>query len=295
MSEYNQFCMHISQIAVKAMLYEVSATPKPGLVDRNNSGAHSDMDFYSFMASSSVMPVTFYRCALAGFEFRDQNMRGLLNMIRPIGIKGEKMMFSATNGANTHKGLIFSLGLISAASGYVYGKSRVLPINPEEICHTVSSMAEGITERELGHVQNIEKQTYGELLYKKYGIKGIRGEAEKGFPTVLKTGLPVLNRLTDEKLLSFNDMLVQTLLSIMAEAEDSNVIGRNGPEALEYVKASAEAVLKTGGMLTEEGKKSVYKLDDEFIKRNISPGGSADLLAITIMLYFVQKLENTEC
>ena len=78
----------------------------------------------------------------------------------------------------------------------------------------------------------------------------------------------------------------------MAEAEDSNIIGRNGPAAIEYVKVSARKALEAGGMLKEEGKKIVYEMDEEFIKRNISPGGSADLLAITIMLYFMQSHEK---
>lgn len=289
---FNEFCIHISQTAIKSMLYEVAATPKPGLVDRSNSGAHSDMNFYTFMASSSVLHFTFYECALAGLNHGQRNIRELLDAIRPIGARGEHMMFSATSGINTHKGLIFSLGIISAAAGYIYGRNNNMTIEPDEVCHIVTAMTEGITDRELMHIGKKEKLTYGEHLFKEYGIKGIRGEVEAGFPTVLTIGLPALEELMDDGSANLNDILVQVLLNIMTEAEDSNVIGRNGLEALEYVKTSARMALEAGGMLSEEGRKIIYKQDEEFIKRNISPGGSADLLAITMMLYFMKNHEK---
>lgn len=292
LGEFNEFCIHISQTAIKSMLYEVAATPKPGLVDRSNSGAHLDMNFYTFMASSSVLPFTFYECALAGLNFEKRDIRDLLDIIRPIGLRGEHMMFSATSGINTHKGLIFSLGVISAAAGYIYGKNKNMTIEPYEVCHVLTEMTEGITDRELMHIEKKEKLTYGEYLFKEYGIRGIRGEVESGFPIVQNVGLPVLERLINDGSANLNDILVHTLLNIMAEAEDSNVIGRNGLTALEYVKISAKMALKAGGMLTEEGREIIYKLDEEYIKRNISPGGSADLLAITIMLYFMKNHEK---
>lgn len=85
------------------------------------------------------------------------------------------------------------------------------------------------------------------------------------------------------KTLHFNDILVQTLLYLMTVNEDTNIVARNNLETLEWVRRYANQILISGGMLTKEGMKVVYEMDREFIRRNISPGGSADLLAVTVM------------
>lgn len=282
-------CVEIAELTIKSMNYELSATPKPGLVDRRNSGAHKDMDFFSFMSSSAVLFNTFYTCALMGMEFKSHDYYELLKRLRPVGIRGEKKMYKATNGINTHKGLIFSLGIIAAAAGSLSGKHKEKGyINAEDICKRVSDIAQGISGRELFNLKKDYNLTYGEKLFLTYGTKGIRGEVENGFSTVLKYGLPVMKAYVKEK--DFNNVLVQVLLKLMSETDDSNVLGRNGPDALIYVKNSAKEALKLGGAFTCRGMHYIKELDEEFIKKNISPGGSADLLAVTIMLYL---LENT--
>lgn len=283
-----KFCEDISEIAINSMLLEVSATPKPGLVDRNNSGAHKDMDFYTFMKSSASQVHTFYKCALEGLKFEGKDKRELLKLIRPIGIEGENKMFKATNGVNTHKGLIFSLGVIAAATGLQYRETQK-NMKAEDICHKVTEIAEGIVSRELGNLKNKEALTYGEKLFKNHGIKGIRGEVESGFPTVRDYSLPLLKELMEGKE-SINDNLVQVLLHLMTVVEDVNILGRHGIEQLEYTKMAAKEALVLGGIFTEKGREKILKLDEEFIKKNISPGGAADLLAVTLMLYFLENL-----
>lgn len=288
MSFDTKFCEDISEIAINSMLLEVSATPKPGLVDRNNSGAHKDMDFYTFMKSSASQVHTFYKCALEGLKFEGKDKRELLKLIRPIGIEGENKMFKATNGVNTHKGLIFSLGVIAAATGLQYRETQK-NMKAEDICHKVTEIAEGIVSRELGNLKNKEALTYGEKLFKNHGIKGIRGEVEAGFPTVRDYSLPLLKELMEGKE-SINDNLVQVLLHLMTVVEDVNILGRHGIEQLEYTKMAAKEALVLGGIFTEKGREKILKLDEEFIKKNISPGGAADLLAVTLMLYFLENL-----
>lgn len=288
MSFDTKFCEDISEIAINSMLLEVSATPKPGLVDRNNSGAHKDMDFYTFMKSSASQVHTFYKCALEGLKFEGKDKRELLKLIRPIGIEGENKMLKATNGVNTHKGLIFSLGVIAAATGLQYRETQK-NMKAEDICHKVTEIAEGIVSRELGNLKNKEALTYGEKLFKNHGIKGIRGEVESGFPTVRDYSLPLLKELMEGKE-SINDNLVQVLLHLMTVVEDVNILGRHGIEQLEYTKMAAKEALVLGGIFTEKGREKILKLDEEFIKKNISPGGAADLLAVTLMLYFLENL-----
>ncbi|SDJ97332.1 triphosphoribosyl-dephospho-CoA synthase CitG [Natronincola ferrireducens] len=291
MSKDFDVCEYISELALKSMLYEVSTTPKPGLVDRNNPGAHNDMDFFSFMASSGALAYTFYKCALAGLKFQGVDIKGLLHELRPIGIEGEEKMFRATKGINTHKGLIFSLGLIAAAAGLYYRETKSLPMNAGDICNRIKEMTEGISNKELGNTQEATALTYGEKLFRKYGIKGIRGEVEAGFPTVRCYGLPILRDLMKQNR-NINDSLVQVLFHLMTVTEDSNVLGRHDWEALDYVKTTATEVLEMGGMFTERGKNKIIEIDKEFIKKNISPGGSADLLAVTIMFYLLETSDE---
>ncbi len=92
----------IGALAIEAMLYEVTCTPSPGLVDRVNSGAHQDMDFYSFMASSAALSMPMTRCAQAGI-LHEGSLEALLPVLRIIGLEGEQAMFAATQGVNTQK------------------------------------------------------------------------------------------------------------------------------------------------------------------------------------------------
>lgn len=287
----NNICEYISKCAVESMLYEVSATPKPGLVDRCNSGAHKDMDFFSFMSSSAALSQYFFKCAEKGLAFNSQDGMELLYQLRGIGIEAENKMYHATGGVNTHKGLIFSLGIICAAAT-CFSSDYSWPLSVEEICHKISQMTQGITERELVNIKKEGKLTSGEKLYKQYGIKGIRGEVEEGFITVRQISLPVFLELMNKNQGGINDNLVQVLLHLMTVTEDTNVLARHDLDTLQYVKVCALHALESGGILTGEGRQYIQQMDADFIERNISPGGSADLLAVTIMFYFLTERIN---
>jgi len=280
----NELCEMIRRNAVTSLLYEVSATPKPGLVDRLNQGAHKDMDFFSFMASSAALSPYFYQCAIKGAEFHENNLEILFVSLRPLGLAAEKAMYQATGGVNTHKGLVFSMGIICAAAATCFIKACGDKPDAEEICGVVSLMTQGICARELDSMGKKHTLTHGEKIYKKYGVRGIRGEVEDGFPTVRSCSLPVFTRLIAMNRYSFNDILVQTLLHIMAVNEDTNVLARQDWDTLDYVRNYAGKVLDAGGILTPEGAEMVYKMDRDFIARNVSPGGAADLLAVTVIL-----------
>lgn len=284
-----EFIETIETTALKSILFEAAAAPKPGLVDRNNSGAHKDMDFFTFMASSASLAWLFGECAMEGLSYSLQVYRGLLKKIRPIGQKAEKRMFQATGGVNTHKGLIFSLGIICAAAGSIYRDRGDYVFKSHKIVSRVKEMVEGISEREFKDLDKKKTLTTGERLYLQYGVKGIRGQAESGFSNVMEVSLVVLKELLRQGSLGFNDILVQVLLHIMTVAEDSNVIGRHGMEMLDYVHECAGKALAAGGMMTEAGKKYVHEMDRDFTDKGISPGGSADLLAVTIMLYLLES------
>ena len=121
----------------------------------------------------------------------------------------------------------------------------------------------------------------------RYGVTGVRGEVESGFATVCQHGLPVYRRRRREGT-SVNDALCDTLLHLVAVDMDTNILGRHGMEALRYAQAAAKSVLRLGGMRTPAGRHALEALDEDFIARWISPGGSADLIAVTHFLYEVE-------
>lgn len=284
----HDFCTYVANLSIKSMLYEVSATPKPGLVDRNNSGAHMDMDFFTFMDSSSVLYSYFYDCAKAGANFREDNYVLLLKIIRPMGINAEIDMFRVTKGVNTHKGMIFSLGIINAALGSLFKDYKSMEYSSKIVTRRVMNIAKGITE-ELEEDNAEDKYTYGEKLFKRHGIKGIRGEVEAGFPTVVDVSLPIFQSLVEKKIYSINDMIIHTLLHLIKSTEDSNILGRHNMDILDYTQNQAKEALEIGGYLTPRGRCFLRAMDSDFIEKNISPGGAADLLAITLMFYFMEN------
>ena len=281
-----EFCEKISNLAIKSILYEVAASPKPGLVDRINSGAHRDMDFFTFLNSTSVLSSYFYKCTEAGLSFKNNNYIELLENIRPFGIKAEKDMFNATGGINTHKGIIFSAGIVASAAGSLYSRGRDIGLN--DIIERIKEITRGIAD-ELESIIDKENHTYGETLFIKYGVKGIRGEVEEGFATVVKFSYPIFKKLLEDGAHQINDILVQTLLHLIQNTQDSNILGRLDMDALKLVQEQAKEAIELGGIFTEKGKEFIKEMDKTFIEKNISPGGSADLLAVTMMLYMIEN------
>lgn len=268
-------------MAVEAALHEAVAGPKPGLVDRFNCGAHSDMDLFTFCSSASVLYTHFRAMASTGASFESADLTGLLEMIRPEGIRAEQAMLKATGGINTHKGLIFSMGILAAAvSRDLKQTGRT---DSRSACRTASAMCFRIVERELKNSD--KRETNGEKLFGRSGTRGIRGEAEEGFPSVINCALPALKQSSG----SWNDRLVDTLLNLMTLVEDSNVLARGGREALDRMKRQAGEALQAGGASSREGLEILKQMDLDFMERNISPGGCADLLALTIFLYNLEQ------
>ena len=273
MSEY------IATRAYFALSKEVSTTPKPGLVDGNNSGSHKDMDLRHFFASANALRPFFCRFAETGFLTRDLPAEETLKTLRPIGMEAEAAMLKATRGVNTHKGAIFSLGMLCAAAG------RLSPEKwqPERLLRECAAMAQGIVSRELGAVTEETAKTFGEQLYATYGIGGIRGQAEAGFPAVLQAGLPVLQSGIKQGL-SLNDAGACTLLHLLAATDDTSLIHRCDRKTQLQLQKEISAVLTNTPYPSME---TIQEMDKAFIEKNLSPGGSADLLAMTYFLYFL--------
>lgn len=255
----------IARCAQQALLYEALCTPKPGLVDRENSGAHSDMDIFSFAASTAALGGYFEACARSGMA------GSALENLRFLGRQAEADMLCATGGANAHKGAIFSLGILCCAAameGEVW----------ENAAH-IAAPALGDFEK----LRAEQAQTGGERQYLQYGLSGVRGEAAAGFPMVKNIALPALKRaIRNGK--SLNDAGLEALMSLMTVVFDSNILRRRGMEIQQWVHERAKELLDSGWT-----QQDLRELNDGFIQENISPGGCADLLAAAWFIYFLEK------
>lgn len=269
----------IDELAVQALMQEVMLTPKPGLVDRHNNGAHRDMDMQTFLDSISAITPWFERFYQLGRQYAQMPAGIFLPMLRAEGVCCEAAMFAATHGVNTHKGGIFSLGLLCAAGGRLSANGQ--KISAKLLCTEIVAICRGIVEADLGQLK--QAVTHGEHLYQRYGLAGARGEAASGYATVQYISLPVYRRLRaaghDEE-----TALLQALLHLLAYNQDTNLVTRGGIEGLYFVQKTARKLLAQGGVLLPEGREQMAAFDDALIQRNLSPGGSADLLAVTWLL-----------
>ena len=313
MSQPNRVSTYVAECALEALLLEVAATPKPGLVDRRNNGAHRDMNFYTFIRSALSLRPHFALMAQAGQDLAKKPPQELFNYVRILGLAAEKDMFAATNNINTHKGALFALGLLCASAGQACCRSADRSgWQPAALGQFVAQMSQGLCQRELADLNTLAAQatnatqatgavsltnaepdikvrptaalTHGQRMYLQYGACGARGQAESGFAQVIEKYLPYLRDLKKQQL-DQDEILVRTLLLIGADLDDTNILNRVGATKAAWAKEACAALHEH---YTHE---AACQLDDLFIKERISPGGSADLLSVTI---FLDKLAASE-
>ncbi len=266
----------IGDMAVEALKLEAATTPKPGLVDRTNNGAHQDMDYAMFLASSEALRDCFTACAETGADSET---------LRKIGIRGEASMYEATNHVNTHKGLIFSMGILCGALGELSTKGD--PFDEVDVQRLCAQLAAQLLSKDA------VKDTHGLDVLEKTGVSGIRGEALSGFESVF--GLSLLRlRESVEDGYTFEQAMVKTLLTLMAHTQDSNLVHRGGEKGLRFVQEHAAAMLSHVDLRRVADMDMVRAFDDICIEKNLSPGGSADLLALTAMLYLFFEEKRKE-
>ena len=269
-----------ARLACQALLYEVAITPKPGLVDRENSGSHRDMDFFTFQASAAALQPYFAQCVRIGRQggAPEETLRAL----RLPGKLAEAEMRRATVGVNTHKGAIFSMGIICGALGRLDRESWG---NPDRILDECAAMATGIVSEDYRDLTPETAKTAGQKLYLRYGITGVRGQAEAGFPAVREAGLPTLEAaLAAGK--NINEASCAALLALLVHTADTNMIHRGGFDGMQQATLEVREILDRENFPSRE---TLESLDKRFIEKNLSPGGSADLLALTLLLFFLKE------
>jgi triphosphoribosyl-dephospho-CoA synthase len=248
----------IGALACAALRQELTVWPKPGLVSEVDPGSHADMNAGTFRASIEALR-PFY-AALAGAGARNAGMAHL----RMIGRAAERAMLEATGGINTHRGAIFGLGLLCAAAGALRANGA------------------GILRR--GSLGEFVRRRWGNAIP---GAGGARAQAAAGFPGVYDVGLPAWRqgwRLGGDA----NTAGVQACFALIATLEDTNILRRGGAAGLRFCRGAAQDFLDRGGVGQPDWPAHAARVHRAFVLRRLSPGGSADLLAMTIL---IERLE----
>lgn len=271
----------IAHLATQALQAELDTTPKPGLVDKDNNGAHRDMDYALMQRSIDTLHPYFVKLALLGCA----DALPTHTSIRDIGIEAEKAMLSATNGVNTHKGALFSMGLAVVASAH---EERKIAANEEQILKernggedvlvslqtTIKALAASFPDTNGTHGSKAKLLSKGTT-----AIKGALDNAREGYEMLFAEWLPFYIERRKER---DAHTLHKTLLRIMCDLDDTNVIYRTDLATAEEVKQEARALLDSFA------EAALKDMDRRYTARNISPGGAADMLSLTIFIGSIQ-------
>jgi triphosphoribosyl-dephospho-CoA synthase len=263
----------------QALVAEAELTPKPGLVDRRGAGAHSDLSLAILKASAFA--IESYFCQMAAVARGSYPSQRLRERLAVIGRNAEFAMLKATGGANSHKGAIWILGLL-ISSAAMLEEDRVSASVVAATAKKIASFDDRFAPRLI---------THGSTVAKRYGVSGARGEALRGFPHVVDIGLPTLH---SKRAAGVTESVARldTLLSIMSRLDDTCLLYRGGEKALVAAKEGAAAVESAGGSGTLIGRQQLERLDRRLLEMGVSPGGSGDLLAATLLLDAAERRQN---
>ena len=276
---------NIATLATKALLYEVSISPKAGLVSRLSNGSHKDMNFYTFIDSSLALHNYFLNC----FDYGQEKLFSCPDFfkdLREVGKVAEKEMYEATKGINTHKGTIFSMGILLAVLGVHLKENKKIDL--KILSEKIKEMCKPLLN-ELEDADNIS--TYGEKAYKEYHLTGARGLAISGYEIVLLDGINKLKNFC--KTLDFETACILLLFYYMSVLDDTNIVNRASITTLKEIQILSKELFEENKKTLEKEniKNSMSKLNDIFIEKNISAGGSADLLILTIFIHLLTDKE----
>lgn len=263
----------IGQMAAEALLAELDTWPKPGLVSPFDNGSHEDMDYGTFLRSIAALQPFYVEFAMAGA------MGAEMDELRRIGRLAETAMLDATGGVNTHRGAVFALGLLCAAAG-----AHGTPGSPVRLARMVGTRWGKDILR-----GPIPLNSHGSGALRRFGAGGARAEAASGFPHALMIGLPALRA---GRVLAGDEDAARAyaFFVLLASVEDTNLLHRGGAEGLAGARWAALDFLLAGGVGRKDWLDHAMAVHRRFVARRLSPGGSADLLAVTIFLDRIGEL-----
>lgn len=261
--EPDAHAQRVGRAAVAALYDELALAPKPGLVSFVDSGSHTDMDATTFMRSLFALRGYFARIAMAGAA------RAPFAELEALGVAAETRMLAATRGINTHRGAVFTLGLLSAAAG----QSAECLSATRLRAALLTTWGDALAQR-----RPRATPSNGQRVAQAHGLRGAGDEAALGFPIVFEHAVPTLARARRQGLDDRHARL-QTLFEVIAVLDDTNLAHRGGLAGLRFAQAQARAFLSAGGAARPEALVHAQAVHQAFVARRLSPGGAADVLA----------------
>jgi triphosphoribosyl-dephospho-CoA synthase len=261
----------LGRLASACLHLELDTYPKPGLVSPVDNGSHRDMDIALMRASADALEPYFAELAAAGAVGAE------MAELRRIGIAAEAAMLTATHGVNAHRGAIFGMGLLAAAAGAEGFAGESLGARVARL------WGPAIRNRPLSSVSN------GGRVARRYGVGGASAEAAAGFPALYKAALPALREGEELAGGAAEAVRVHALFRLIAVLQDTNLLHRGGAEGLAFARTEAARFLAAGGVAQPNWLLLAEAIHHAFVARNLSPGGAADLLAMSL---FVRAVEG---
>lgn len=288
------YIFNTAKLAVKSIILTASVYPKPGLITPIDNNALDGTEFPALIDSAMSLFQCFINLASAGADTETLNPSDTFTILKSPGRIGSNDSLIASRGKLSMKGHILCLGLLCAAAGRLLAQKRIL--TPGALTLTASAFAQGITARELWPLTEStggKILTAGERAYITYGLEGCRGEAEHGYIQVMKA-VETLRKL--EAMyghLNTREMMTHTLITIMAENQDTNLAANGGIGELMRVQKEAKEVLDAGGMLTPEGVAGVLDMDKRLRSRGAAPNGSGVILSCAVFVRELVRMKLT--
>lgn len=277
-SESSRAVETIGEAAAHALRLELAVAPKPGLVTLVSSGSHTDMDAATFLASIAAITPYFHEIAAAGFALSS------FAVLQRLGIEAERTMSTATSGINTHRGAIFTLGLLAAAAGRMLRCGR--PLAPASLTAFVAAC----WGPDILDAADKAPRSPGSLAAQAHGVPGARQQAARGFPAISRLALPAFRR-AHRRTRCLNAAAVETLFALIADLDDTNLLHRGGREGADFARDAAAGFLTAGGVSAPGWETRAEAIGEAFVARRLSPGGCADLLAATLFLVEIERAE----
>jgi triphosphoribosyl-dephospho-CoA synthase len=274
------FCGRAARTALSCLYSELALYPKPGLVSFVDNGSHADMNAQTFMRSLFALRHYFAGICRAGID--DAPM----GQLKLLGIEAEARMLRATGGINTHRGAIFSLGMLCAAAGRTAAQEMALT---SASLRAVLLLRWG--EELAAHSAYCEGHSNGLDAARLHGASGAREEGALGFPAVFEVGLPALTRTLGAGR-GGECARIDALFALMAHLSDTNVYHRGGADGATTVRTHAQRFMAAGGTTNPDWKALALDCHRIFVERRLSPGGAADMLAATCLVHAITNRET---
>lgn len=266
----------VADLAAECLRLEVETAPKPGLVSRIDAGSHDDMDIGTFRRSIAAIRPFLHELVRAGTQ------GCAMGRLRAIGLRAEEAMLAATGGINAHRGAIFGLGLLCAAAGVRLGG----------LCKSTTPLGAIVAQRWGRDIPHgvVRKHSNGQEVGRRYGAGGASAEAARGFPMLYAIGVPALHAGMRLAPRDPEAARVHACFALIATLEDTNLLHRGGLDGLHFAQHSARRFLADGGVGRPDWRARALDVHRGFVARRLSPGGAADLLAMSL---FVQATFET--